>query len=409
MTVSPASGVALPGAPATLTVTADGTGLEPQAAPYSAKITITASGVPAASRAQNVTVNLTVNAEQAVLSSLWPSAARTNSGPVTVTIRGTKFYKASVARIQGVTAPLATTYLSANALLAVIPASALTSTATLPILVSNPAPGGDSTPLQFTVSSGPVVQAVMNAASYEASAIAPGEIVTLFGGDIGPETPVTMTASSGPVTVDGSPGVANFVATTAGGLTVTIDGLAAPILYAERNQVTVQVPYNVTLGAGKQVAVNNGPTTAAGTVTIASAVPGLFTLDQSGKGQAVCLIYDPNTQQYALNSASTPAKIGDTVVLYLTGAGDYASGITPRTGLLVPLLASYPQVNPLPTVTIGGAPATVQYAGPSFGSLLGVLQLNAVIGPGAVANKAAPVVVSFGGVNTQTGATINLK
>jgi uncharacterized protein (TIGR03437 family) len=409
MSVSPASGVALPGAPAVVTVTVDGSGLEPQTTAYSGKVTITATGVPAANKTQNVTVNLTVNAETPTVTSLWPNTARTNSGAMTVTIRGTKYYKTSVAKIQGTVAPLATTYLSPTVLLAVIPASSFTAAATLQVVVSNQAPGGDSLPSPFAVSNGPIVQAVMNTASYDPNAIAPGEIVTLFGTDIGPTTPVSMTSAAGSFTIGQVTTPANFVTTTNGGVTVTIDSVAAPVLYADQNQVTVQVPYTVNLGASKAVSVANGTTTATGTVVIASAAPGLFTLDQSGKGQAVCLIYNATTQQYTLNSTTNAAKIGDTVVLYLTGEGDYATSISPRSGLLFPTMNPMPQVSPLPTVTIGGAPATVNYAGPSPGSMIGVLQINAVIGGGATPSKTAPVVVSFGGVDTQSGVTINLK
>jgi uncharacterized protein (TIGR03437 family) len=63
-------------------------------------------------------------------------------------------------------------------------------------------------------------------------------------------------------------------------------------------------------------------------------------------------------------------------------------------------------VNPLPTVTIGGAAAVVAYAGPLPGSIIGLLQINATVPVGATTGAAVPVVVTIGGVATQANATI---
>ncbi len=84
--------------------------------------------------------------------------------------------------------------------------------------------------------------------------------------------------------------------------------------------------------------------------------------------------------------------------LYLTGEGDYATSITNRTGYVVPsTLSPLPEVTPKPDVTIGGATATVQYAGPMVGGILGLLQVNAVVPDGATKGAAVPVSVNFGG------------
>ena len=50
----------------------------------------------------------------------------------------------------------------------------------------------------------------------------------------------------------------------------TIDGVAAPVLYVSANQVTVQVPYEVTTPAVDNVVLTNGANPQAGaTVTTA--------------------------------------------------------------------------------------------------------------------------------------------
>lgn len=398
MNVSPRSGVVLPGIPTVLTVSVDGSSLTPQAAAYSGKLVISATGVPTANKTQNVNVNLVVNALTPTISSLWPSAVLANTGPLTLTIRGTGFFKGTTAKVTGQATPLKTTFISATTMLADLPGSLIATAGTLPVVVTNPAPGGDSTASNFTVSSTPVVQAVVSAASYGAGAVSPGELVTLFGYGIGPSTSASMNVVSG------------FAATTLQGTTVAIDGRAAPMVYVSRDQITVQVPYNVTLGASKTVAVTNGSVVANGTVATASVAPGLFTLDGSGVGQAAALTFSQGSGNYAVNGASAPARPGDVVILYLTGEGDYATSITTRTGYIVPsTLTPLPELSPDPTVTIGGAAAVVQYAGPMVGGILGLMQINAVVPDDAAKGAAVPVTVDIGGNASQAGVTLVIK
>lgn len=397
MTVSPTVGVALPGQQVALTVTVDPTTLAPQAAIYSGKITIAQGGTGAGAKTQNITVNLTVSSSQPTITSIFPAILPINAGQQTITIRGANFYTATTAKLQGGGTVLSTTVLSGTALLAVVPAAALTTPATLNVIVSNPAPGGDSSPSPLTVGNIPAIAAIVNVASYGSASVSPGELVTIFGTNIGPAIPATMSVTNG------------LVDTTLGGVSVTVDGQPAPMLYAGQNQVTVQVPYEATIGPNKSFSLVNGtnqPATA--NVTIAATAPGIFTLDGSGAGLAAALNFNASAG-YSLNTASNPVKLGDTIVLYLTGEGDYNPLIFPRTGLIVPAtLNPLPQVNPLPTVTIGGAPATVNYAGPLIGSILGLLQINAVVPAGATTGQAVPLVVTVGGNTTQGGVTLSV-
>lgn len=401
MTVTPSSGVVLPSAPVTLTVAVDATMLNPQALAYTAKIVVTANGVLPSNRTQNITVALTVHALTPTLVSLWPSGSKPGSSDTTITIRGTNFTSQSVVSLQGVVTPLKTTYISPSALDAVIPAAKLAVVATLNVLVTNPAPGGASAgTLPFAVTNSPIIAAAVNAASYSSVAISPGVLMTMFGTSLGPVTPASMADAD----LDG------FVDTTLGGVSVTIDGVAAPMVYVSQNQVTVQVPYEAAVGLAKAIVLTNGGLTANSTVDIAATGPGLFAIDAAGIGQAAALNFDATTSQYTINSSTSAAKVGDTVRLYITGEGDYATLVSPRTGLLVTAaLSPLPQVSPLPTVTIGGAAATVSYAGPVVGSMIGALQIDCVIPAAAVTGTGAPLVVTIGGVDSQAGITLAIK
>lgn len=399
LTVSPTTGVVLPGSEFPLLLTADATGLAPSAKAYTGKITITAYGVPTANKTQTITANLTVNAATPTISSIWPNSVQANTGAATITVRGSNFYTATAAKAGST--PLTTTILGPNVLQAIIPATMLTAAGPLNIIVSNPAPGGDSAPAVFTVSNAPVIQAIVNAASYGSNgSVSPGEIVALFGLGIGPASPVSMSTATKP----------GYLDTAIGGLSVTIDSQPAPLLYADANQITVQVPYEATVGSNKAVVVTNGTATPSNTtVTIVQNVPGIFTADASGIGTAAAVVLPSGGGAAGLNSASFPAHAGDLVELYVTGEGDYLAAPAQHTGYIIPAtLTPLPQVAPLPSVTIGTAPANVVYAGPLYGSVIGLLQMNVIVPAGLTAGN-APVVVTINGVQTQSNVTLAVK
>jgi uncharacterized protein (TIGR03437 family) len=393
----------LPGDVITLTVSADATNLAPQGAPYTANITVVASGASVTVKSQNVLVSMLVNSTTPGIASVWPLVLPENAGAQTLTIRGTSFYSGTLAEVQGVATPLVTTVLSPSALLAVVPASLLTGGGVLNVVVVNPAPGGSSAPTGVTVENIPTIFGVFNAASYSTATVSPGELVTMFGSNIGPPIPATMSI------------IAGYVTTSLSNVTVSIDGVFAPILYVSSNQVTVQVPYEVPIGAGLPVIVTNGSNAPANSVvTVVAQAPGIFTADGTGKGQAAAINTAATSGLVTLNSSTNPAKIGDTVSLYLTGEGDYnpvpLSG-TSNTGYIIPTgLSPLPQLSPLPTVKIGGvdASAGVSYAGVVPGSIIGVLQINVVVPLGSSTGVAVPVLVTIGGTQAQANVTLNI-
>ena len=406
MTVSPTVGIVLPGELATLTVNVDATNLAPTAVPYAGKITVVASGASVTTKSQSVSVTVTVNSQTPTITSIWPPALPVNGGAQTLTIRGTSFYSATLAEIQGVTAPLVTTVVSPTALLAIVPASMLTTAGALNVEVVNPAPGGPSTVTSEPVANTPTIFGVFSAASYASATISPGELVTLFGTNIGPATAAGMATNAG------------YVDTTLSNVTLTINGQNAPLLYVSTNQVTAQVPYEATVGSGKIVMLTNGanPAAASTAVTIAANAPGIFTADGSGAGQAAAVNTSATTGLISLNSTTSPARIGDTVSLYLTGEGDYnlsllTGAVTTNTGFIIPIgYTPLPELSPLPTVQIGGvdASAGVSYAGVVPGSIIGVLQINVVIPTGSSVGAAVPVAISIGGSSTQSNITLNV-
>jgi uncharacterized protein (TIGR03437 family) len=131
-------------------------------------------------------------------------------------------------------------------------------------------------------------------------------------------------------------------------------------------------------------------------VPLANAAPGIFTANATGSGQAAAV-----NQNGTLNSASSPAKIGGYISLYITGAGQTVPALADGQ------VATASAITQLPvTATIGGVNAPVTYAGAAPGEVAGVVQVNVQIPAGVAVGGAIPVTVSVGGIAAQQGVTI---
>jgi uncharacterized protein (TIGR03437 family) len=236
--------------------------------------------------------------------------------------------------------------------------------------------------------SGISVAAVTSAASNALGAVAPGEIVVLYGSGMGPGQTVSNQFNS-----------AGVMGTTLGGTTVFINGVPAPLLYAGATQVSAIVPFATNGNTAQVYVVYQGQASNPVSVAIAPAVPGLFTVDFSGKGQAAAV-----NQDNSVNGSSRPAKAGTYVSLFLTGGGQTNPPSSDGAQTAAPL-----PVPGLPvTVSIGGQSANVNYAGAAPGSVAGVWQVNAQVPTGLTAGS-VPVVVTVGNVTSQSGVTITVN
>jgi len=146
--------------------------------------------------------------------------------------------------------------------------------------------------------------------------------------------------------------------------------------------------------------VSNNEVSASITLPVVAALPGLFTSNGSGKGEGAIL-----NQDSSVNGASNPAAQGSVIVLYGTGGGQ--TNPASIDGGFNPLNADGVLLLPV-TVTIGGQPATVNYAGPAPGLVDGVMQINAVL-PSGIASGAVPVVVQVGTASSQTAVTVAVQ
>jgi uncharacterized protein (TIGR03437 family) len=401
LTISPAVGVVVAGSPLIVTATVDTTGLLP--ASYTGKITFTST--TAANKTVTITVTLTVSPGTAVISSIWPNAAPIGSNDATITIRGSHLFKASVVKANAT--DLATTWISTDVLLAVIPKALLTTQGTLAITVLN-SPQPASNAVNFTVTPpGPTIQTVTNAASFATNgtvpSIAPGEIISIFGAGLGPASALLATPVSNAFPTSlGSPAASVEFELTAGVWT------PAPIIFAQANQINCQAPFAMTPATGLKLrVVYNSIASTPFTFNGVAADPGVFTVDSSGRGQAAALNYTASPLSYTLNSAANPVAKGGVLILYLTGGGAITPLPSPE-GQLMPASPVSTLVN-TPSVTIAGEAASVISATSVPGALGGLVQLNVSVPSTLSAGKEHPVLVTIAGRPSPLTATVAVK
>ena len=230
---------------------------------------------------------------------------------------------------------------------------------------------------------------IVNSATYAGGGVVPGELVDIFGQNLGPASGVSNQVSAG------------IVPNSLDGVRVWFDGIAAPILYASAGQLNVVAPYSIAAQTSTSVRVEYlGASSPAVTVPVLLAQPGIFTLNASGAGPAAVLNLD-----YSVNSATNPAARGDAIMIFATG-----QGVTSPAGV-DGLVATAPSTGDpqLVTVEIGGQTAPVSYAGNAPGLVEGALQVNAVVPTTVTPGSAVSVVVAVGGTASPVTATIAVQ
>lgn len=229
---------------------------------------------------------------------------------------------------------------------------------------------------------------LVNAASYSPG-VAPGMIAYLSGTGIGPANLATFEWNSG-----------GFIEKALQSTRVLFDGFTAPLLYASNGALAAIVPYGISGQSATNVTVQyNGISSAKVAIPVATAAPGLFTADASGKGQAAAL-----NQDGTLNSAANPAARGTQIILYLTGDG--VENPRPPDGKVATPPYAAPAANI--GVTVGGKAAAIAYAGAAPGAVAGLMQINATVPVDAVSGP-NDVVVSAGGIASPAGVKIQVK
>ncbi|MGA3027349.1 MAG: glycoside hydrolase family 44 protein [Bryobacteraceae bacterium] len=247
----------------------------------------------------------------------------------------------------------------------------------------------------------PVINWVNNAASWDASdAVAPGEVVAIKGTSVGTAQLLLAPAGNLP--------------TNLGGVRVLFNGVPAPMIYSapisgQTQQLAAIVPYEIvanpaTTSVNVQVEVQ-GNRSLPVALPVAAVLPGLFTNDYSGLGQAALLNSDNGviTRNGPSNPTTTPlptkpATRGSYIEIFATGGGQTTPpGVDGR--MVTSILPSPVQSC---SVKIGGLDANVTFCGITSG----LLQVNAVVPTLVTPGDSVPIQLTIGTVTSRAGVTI---
>jgi uncharacterized protein (TIGR03437 family) len=202
-----------------------------------------------------------------------------------------------------------------------------------------------------------------NSASLIPGAIAPGELVTLFGSGLGPQQGVQTQATA-----------QTPYPTLAAGVEVKFDGTRTPLLWVQDTQINAVAPWSLTPGQSAKICVSYNATANCLTWPVVQTSPAVFTVD----GAYAAAVNEDGT----INSATNPAAVGDIVSVWATGLGPIsptqADGSLigfplPANLLPVSVAASWQIPNFFSTITL---PFDVTYAGPAPELVTGASQIN---------------------------------
>jgi sugar lactone lactonase YvrE len=314
-------------------------------------------------------VNLSIQISSYVISSVIPNTAPAGSAATGITVNGTALTgvtKVAFTTPNGPITLLTPSLVTAAQVAASVPASLLSTSGTAQVAVTD-GTGVLSNQLPFTITPPNVTVTIagMAATSINSNAppLAPGELASVYGTNL---ATAVFQASSTPLS------------TLLGGVSVTINGVSAPLLFVSPGQINLQIPYETPTGTVNVVVNNNGVISNSFVLSIVSVAPALS---------------PPGVQNVSgsTNSAANPATASSFVIAYFTGFGV----LSPAVADGAPAGSSpfsYPVT--VPTFTFNGNPISVTFAGAVPG-IVGLMQVNVQI-PAATASGPSTLVMTQG-------------
>jgi uncharacterized protein (TIGR03437 family) len=231
------------------------------------------------------------------------------------------------------------------------------------------------------------VDSVVNAASLAANhPVAPGSLSTIFGAGIGPSTGVAHSSSGS-------------LPDSVAGVSVTFNGIPAPLSFVSARQINAQVPWEINGDANVVVEVN-GALIPAFRVQTAPIAPAVYNIS----GQALAFNSDGTISGPSgsiLSVRSHPAAAGDTLTVLANGLGPVTPSISDGAVSGDVLRTAGPT-----PVFIGGIECHVPFAGLSS-TQVGVNQLKVVVPAGV--HGVVPLQINAGGIVTAATITIAVQ
>jgi uncharacterized protein (TIGR03437 family) len=242
---------------------------------------------------------------------------------------------------------------------------------------------------------------VVNNGGYSTQGVAPGSIVAIFGTSLASKLAIGDTIP-----------LSNTLDTVT---SVKFNDTEAGLYFVSSTQLAAQLPYealaaNATSATVNIVVTTNAGSSAAQTVNVLPAVPGIFSVNQRGTGQAIATdnadsafaaaagsITGANAHPFAM---STQGENGHALVIWCTGLGavspsiaDSANSVNPDGSITLR------KTTFTPVVTVGGVPAQVIFSGLAPG-FVGEYQVDVLLGSGTPTGDSVPLVIEVNGVTS---------
>lgn len=236
----------------------------------------------------------------------------------------------------------------------------------------------------------PTISSVANAAG-EAPLIAPNTWVEIKGANLAPAGDSRSWTASDFVN--------NQLPTQLDGVGAKMNGKAAYVSYISPSQINILTPPDAISGSVPVQVTANGLTSSTFTAQAQASSPSFFLFNGGAYVAATHAdgsLLGPTT---LYPGASTPAKPGETVVLYANGFGSTSTAVVSGSEL------QSGSLSPLPVIAIGGTAASVQFAGLVSP---GLFQFNVTVPTGTPVGD-QPVLATYNGQSTQTGNLLSVS
>jgi len=194
----------------------------------------------------------------------------------------------------------------------------------------------------------------------------------------------------------------NQLPTVVSGVSVKVNGKDAFPSYISPTQINALLPVDTTVGPVNVQATLNGASSSVSTVQMEAITPAfiIFNFDKyiaARHADATASLLGPTNLFPGL---TTPARPGETILLFGTGFGPTTPAIVSGQVLAGPARLTSPI-----TITFGGVSVTPDFAGLSA---TGLYQFNIRV-PDSAPNGDVPVVATIGGVSTQSNVFISVQ
>jgi uncharacterized protein (TIGR03437 family) len=225
---------------------------------------------------------------------------------------------------------------------------------------------------------------IVNGASDIYVPIAPGEVVSIYGNNIGFSIRANAQANAN-----------GIFSTQFAGTMVTFNGIPAPVLISSPTFVSVVVPYELGGATAANIVVTqNGQTTGIAAIPVTAVFPGIFTAASTGINGGLAVLNADGTP----NTTKNAAVESSTITLFVTGDGQTSPGgidglVSGASNTPTPLLPV--------TVTVGGNAATVTSAAEAPGQVAGVLKVSVTLPSTVTTSSSVLVQVQVGSVMSQ--------